>query len=201
MAAPFAVCGLVVLTLCSLGLLRSDWPYRRSHPPVGRLYDVTDEGHKGAILFARWLGSAVPTGTPVAVRDCGLLPFYSDLQVIDIFGLCNRRVALAKASVRQAHGPWTDHAVFVPVVLSYRPAYVVLTDPEWLDMSDPVVNAHYAFMSAVTYSGSADHEPDLYIYRRLGAAELDIPDRFRAQYVTAGHSRGSAVPPPAAQGS
>jgi len=181
------VCGLAVLALSWINLLKGDWPYRRGSPPVGQIYDLASEGHENAIRFARWLGETVPKDTPVAVRDCGLLPFYGDLQVIDIFGLCNRRVALSKIKIRAQHGPWTDHAVFAHAVLYYKPAYIILTSPDWLDFSDPAVKDNYEFMTAASFSGPTASEPSLYIYRRFSAPDLDIPERFRIQWPAARH--------------
>jgi len=169
----------VVFAVSYVSVLTGDWQYRRrpfTVPPC--LYSVSSPEPQRFVEFSQWLGHAVPRGQLVAVRDCGLLPYYSDLNVIDIFGLCNERVAMMKYRIRREHGPWTDHAVFPDAVLSYEPAYIILTQDDWLDWTQPEVAENYELMAAVGVSTSDAGMPTHFIYRRHSAPALDVPERF-----------------------
>ncbi len=172
-------CAAAIFAASWLSLLTGDWEYRRRplELPLS-LYSIAGPEPERFLEFSKWLGRAVPDGDLVAMRDCGFLPHYSDLTVIDIFGLCNTRVAMMKYRMRREHGPWTDHAVFADGVLSYEPAYLILTHEDWLDWSEPRLARNYTLMAAASVWGD---KPTHYIYRRHDAPVFDVPDRFRAR--------------------
>ncbi len=49
-----------------------------------------------ALAIGRYLKDNAEPGSKLALIDAGLMPYYSELEVLDVWGLCNREVALIK---------------------------------------------------------------------------------------------------------
>lgn len=99
------------------------------------------ESHLGA---ARWIEENVEDDQLVALGDCGIIPYYSQARVLDLFGLNDYRIAQT----------WEDHHLSqegVDYVFEQEPDFVVLT-PLALDdllQQDARFRRRYRFVKVI----------------------------------------------------
>lgn len=97
------------------------------------------------IPLGKWLAAHAPAGSTAAVWDIGGVGYYSNLKIIDLYGLTDRTLA------RLIHSRASD-AQKAAYVRSRRPDYIIAyaspgrADPQWLN-SSPYFRRNYRFHS------------------------------------------------------
>lgn len=99
------------------------------------------ESHVGA---ARWIEENVRDDQVVALGDCGIIPYYSQAHVLDLFGLNDYHIART----------WEDHHLSqegVDYVFEEDPDFVVLTPLALDDLleQDPRFRRRYRFLKVI----------------------------------------------------
>jgi arabinofuranosyltransferase len=97
--------------------------------------DLYEKAHR---RYAKWLAANTPPGDSIALSDIGQFGYYSDLPVIDLVGLTSPEIA-------RAEGLLHEKKVDPSLVLSQRPAHVVLVcyrdDDQWKNRGFPAETA------------------------------------------------------------
>lgn len=88
---------------------------------VRRYTRIYSEGLKQtSIAFGKWLAKEADPGDWVALGDVGALPYYSGLQVIDLYGLVNPDIARLPGASLYSEG------IDTAAILARKPRYIVL---------------------------------------------------------------------------
>lgn len=82
----------------------------------------TDGLKKTSIPFGKELRMRARAGDTIALGDCGALPYYSGLRVIDLYGLMNREIARWKGKATRAE----PAAAEIDWIFDAAPRYIVL---------------------------------------------------------------------------
>jgi hypothetical protein len=130
---------LGLLALCMLAPAALDPRIRAAVEP--------DAASRYGRTVGLWLGAHLPPGSLVATNAAGALPYFSDLPVVDMLGITDRRIARRRPDARQ----WIGHERGDGAeVLARRPAVIVFGGPEgsiepWPFRSDQEVAADPRF--------------------------------------------------------
>lgn len=142
--ATYSTIGLVWICLTSL----QDYRALTAHHQFGVAYMVSNSRniHKANIPLGKWLHAHAPVDSSVAVWDIGGLGYYSNLRIIDMYGLVDRELAYmihSKASNEKK----------AAYVLSQQPDFIVTyatpgkPDLQWLSAGRDWINHNYIFHS------------------------------------------------------
>lgn len=83
--------------------------------------------HSSALAIGRYLKENAKPGDKLALIDAGLMPYYSELEVLDVWGLCNKEVALIKyAASRDVISREEADERIRNIFFDYDPDYVAL---------------------------------------------------------------------------
>lgn len=141
-----AYCAVALAWVCLSGI--QDYRALQARDQFGAAYVVSNSRniHSANIPLGKWLRSHAPTGSTAAVWDIGGLGYYSELNIVDLYGLTDRALAhlihirasdARKVAYVQSRGP------------EFIVAYSTPTKPDiqWLGASGDWVRRNYRFHS------------------------------------------------------
>jgi arabinofuranosyltransferase len=139
--------------------------------------------HRGWITLGHWLAARAQSDDTLAVDAAGIIPFYTDLYTIDMFGLNDLHIAHLDMEIGQG---LPGHEKFDPVyVLSRRPTYIAA----WLDP-----NGHPLYFYSGPPSIAAQLETDYELWAvalmRLPVGGDETPVVIDPTYTSDLHERG-----------
>lgn len=111
--------GLLAVVL-ALGIA---WNIRQGHKKDVTLQWCLDKAREETLWqplreIGRWVGDTAPPDAVLAATEAGIVPYYSRLAFIDMFGLVDRHIAALPGGL---HGKWDAR-----YVLERRPRYILL---------------------------------------------------------------------------
>lgn len=141
-----AYCALALAWVCLAGI--QDYRALRARDQFGAAYVVSNSRniHSANIPLGKWLCGHAPTGSTAAAWDIGGLGYYSELNIVDLYGLTDSTLA------RLIHARASDEQK-AAYVQSRRPEFIVAysapTKPDigWLGASGDWVRRNYRFHS------------------------------------------------------
>ena len=131
--------------------------------------------------LGRWMKSNLPSQSLVALGSAGIIPFYSGMRIVDMYGLMDTTIA-RQGRAEQEGAIFTR--TYATYVLSRKPDYILLygtwkesargmqlegTTPYSRDMlSKPEFEAAYAVMREQCRRAACDGSEKMVLYSRIG---------------------------------
>lgn len=114
----------LILVVFILGNLMVGWDYMKTNSSgLVNFYREQKFQLQWYFDFGRWLKKNVPADATIAQGECGIIPYFSELYVIDFFGLVDPHISRLKGLVNRK----TD----VDYVLKRKPDYILTASEKY----------------------------------------------------------------------